>query len=614
MVRRPKRPARVHHVAVGVGQRPTSLPKIATDAVFVAVLDSEEVADLLQAEFFDDDLAVQVVLVGASFVQGLAQTLHGPRRFAAVVVQDQGQGVGVGRAFVRREFHGRGVVEGVVVGDAVGRNHIHLHGVGSALRKEGGEGHDVGFVLLQGSGPRLLLGRAAVDAVFEHATRQRVGAGVGDRHFNGHVLHTAKHALRRAGDVDAGVVFKADGPVREAVPNFRAGSCRVQILGQSQSPAYVESAVPIRLPVVHASRARRGPAVQLTDDAVVLVEQRGARRPSFSHAKLPFVDVPNRGAPSLLLRRTVVFEADFFHVAGGVVDADRACGDCPGRVPTCVLHVEGGRRSLAQFNQGHVGLAAVDQQGAAADALVGGAGVAGAGRGFVVEVVDPVSRVAQTVVRRQKVGRAVVQGVVDQGARTNREAALHDQRHAALFRGPRGAFRAVHVDVAIAAVPKRTAFAVVRPPAQRTVSLNHLADFKGRKGGEGERLAVLHHELVGRHNAGGESAPRFDVAVVEGAKHVLPVGRMQEQHASLRHVVRAKLNGKSRGTGRGNRHAPHPPRTLHRPRPVRHGRPGHVVFHPKTPRRLLEAVGHKIFLRQRLPVQGRKHFGCGPNA
>ena len=220
LLRSSKFSARIHHHTVGVCDGPAAISEVTAHAIFVSVGDAENVAPFFQAEIDRHHFAVRAILVRTAFVEGLAQTLERPRRFAAVVVQHQGQRVVEGGAFVGGELHRGGVVQGVLVRHTVGCGDRHFHGVGAALGSEGRKGHDIRLEGLERPCPRLLLGGAAVDAVFEHAAGQGVFAGVGQRDFNGHLFRTTQHIFRRACDVHAGIVVEGHGAIGVAIPHF----------------------------------------------------------------------------------------------------------------------------------------------------------------------------------------------------------------------------------------------------------------------------------------------------------------------------------------------------------------------------------------------------------
>ena len=230
----------------------------------------------------------------------------------------------------------------------------------------------------------------------------------------------------------------------------------------------------------------------------------------------------------------------------------------------------------------------------------------------MVEVIHPVSRIAEAVVGGQEVRRSVVGGVVHHATRARRKSALHDEGHAALFRRPCRAFRTVDVDVACPAVAKGAPLDVVavRPATEQTVPLNNLVENQRGHGVEVHRLSVFHNQFFSEDDSCGQAPPSFLVAVVQGTQNVCAVGIVQKELASFGHVVLAEADGHAGGAWGVHNHAPHLVALLEGPSAVLVARPCDVVLHAKPPWGFFVTVCDFVFLRQAGAIEGRKHRGC----
>ena len=138
----------------------------------------------------------------------------------------------------------------------------------------------------------------------------------------------------------------------------------------------------------------------------------------------------------------------------------------------------------------------------------------------MVEVVRPRVGVAQAVVGREKIRRAVVGCVVDHGPCACRKTAVHDQRDGLFLNLPIRTFRAVDIDVASATVAEWTCGALGRvqlcfPLEQRAVSLHNLGNGNLAMVAEAHRLPVFHDDLVSLHQTQSQATPLLHAQVIE---------------------------------------------------------------------------------------------------
>ena len=181
----------------------------------------------------------------------------------------------------------------------------------------------------------------------------------------------------------------------------------------------------------------------------------------------------------------------------------------------------------------------------------------------MVEVVGPAVGRAQTVVGRQEIGGAVVVGVVDQCARTGRKAATDNQGDRLVLHLPIVTFRTVDVDVARAAVSKRTCrrhfgLQFSLPAEQRAVALDDLCNFNFARRGNAQGLAVFQHHFSTFHHTQGEAFPIFDIQVIESAHEVRPVAVPNKQLTTFGHGKTREVEAPACGTFCLHAHAPNP--------------------------------------------------------
>ena len=145
--------------------------------------------------------------------------------------------------------------------------------------------------------------------------------------------------------------------------------------------------------------ARRSSAVELSNDAVILIEQWGTGGTAFGNAILPFVDPPNSSTCGIVVVGRIFVDADFLQItrwvvnARGILNRGRVCS-----IPARIEDVVASRRGFIQQQERKIRSAAVFEDFGAANRLVGGAVVARAPLGFVVEHKRPIPHAASEAV------------------------------------------------------------------------------------------------------------------------------------------------------------------------------------------------------------------------
>ena len=510
-----------------------------------------------------------------------------------------------------------GIVQVILVGGAIRVEDLHHQFICTARDCQGGQVDRFGFVLCQIARPAHLLGRPAVQRVTDRGAREVLRTHVRQTHHRVDGVVAAQDLVWQTIHRNARIDVKRHRAIRPAIHHRDAAACWIQPIFQTRVraiarvPAHIEPTVPIRLAIVDAPGASRRPTVKLADDAVILVKKWTARTASFCHTILPLADEPNR-CPSLVRRRRPVFvKTDFFHVPAGVVNACHSGWRRPGSIPPCILDIETGWRNLTQLDQGHITSAVAGLQRAATD-LVGRRAVAArAARRLVIEQIRPIVRVAEAVVCRQEIRRAVLQGVVHQSASANRKCPLNDQGHGTLLGRPGRAFWTVDIDVA---GPGRTEWSAVRRhglgvTVQPTVCVNHLADGELTCECRMERFVVFHDNVLARGHAHREAAPFLVVAVIERTAQVRMIRAVDEEPRTLGQVVLAEQEGDADGFRACKGHAPNPLTALFTPNPMGGRADVHIVVNAKPPRRRLLSIRHRISRTDDLHVQHREGLG-----
>ena len=315
----------------------------------------------------------------------------------------------------------------------------------------------------------------------------------------------------------------------------------------------------------------------------------------------------------------VFFEADLLEVSTRVVDAGGVLHiEAIGPVPAGVKDVVAGGRGLVEEEQAEIGAAAAHQKVGAADHLVGRPGVARAAFRFVVEDEGPVADVpAEAVVGREEERGAVLGGVVDQGAGADGESALHDEGHRALFALPGGAFRAVHIDVAVTAVAVGPTgcteyFGLLGGLAGNVaVGVDHLVHAQGTRVLLSDRHLEFHDQRLSRHESGGQAAPILVVAVVKAADEFDVFAIPEEHPGALGQVEFREAHAHRQGPGGRNDGPPDRHALFRTPLSVLQSQVD-LEFFTKPPWGTLDQVGDGIAGLEGVEVNGGKVLhGCG---
>ena len=138
------------------------------------------------------------------------------------------------------------------------------------------------------------------------------------------------------------------------------------------------------------------------------------------------------------------------------------------------------------------------------------------------------------MVGREEVRRPIVGCVVDKRPGACRESAIHNQCDGLLFHLPIRPFRAVHVDVASAAVAEGSGCTLRRvqfglPLQQGAVPLNHLGNGNLAWVVEAHRFPVFQNDLIAFHQAQRQSTPFLHTQVVERPLELRAICIVDEQ-------------------------------------------------------------------------------------
>ena len=266
---------RQDHIALRVEHGEAALAVFTAHAVSIVVFHLEDVAPLFQAHGNRDHLPVLVVLVGASSVDHRAQPANFPRGLAAVIIEHEFQREVEGLLGKGGELHNGGVVEVVLVLGPIDGEDDHLHFRRAVLSEDGRKGQLGVLVLCEVAGPIHRLLGAAIHRVAQGRRREGVGSEIAEDQFKDHFSTAAKHPVGCLGDADAQVQGKRGhtAGIGVAVEDFRADAERIEELGDAVVEADAHAAVVVELAVVLVAAARGCTAIELADDAVVLVEE-----------------------------------------------------------------------------------------------------------------------------------------------------------------------------------------------------------------------------------------------------------------------------------------------------------------------------------------------------
>ena len=423
------------------------------------------------------------------------------------------------------EFHGDGIIEPILVSGAIDGHHVDVHFRGAIGSGNGGQAEGRHFVLGEVARPVRGLLRSTIHRVADDGGGEGLGAEVAQVDLEDDVASAAQHAFRSAGDTQSEVQRKrGHAPFTGvAVEHFESQAEGVQMLRNAVVEADAHAAIVVELAIVHVAGTGGGSTVQLADDAVVLVKEGRARRSRFSHAVFPLVNPPHRRTGGIVVVRGVFLETDLLEVSTWMVDACGVLhGFCIRSIPAGIEDVVAGRWGFIEHQQAEIRSAAAHQQLCAADGLVGGPSVAGAAFRLVVEDKRPIAHIAtQTVVGGEEQGGAILGGVVDQCAGADGKTAVENEGHRPLLALPGGAFRTVHIDVAVPAVSIGAALLTQgfrhqgRLAGNVPVSVNHLVDAQGHGVFPSLWNLHFHDHAIACHEARGQAAPILHVAVVK---------------------------------------------------------------------------------------------------
>ena len=246
-----------------------------------------------------------------------------------------------------------GVIARCQVGATVRRGHRGAQGEDARWDCDRAQRYRCGVAAREGSCPW---------SASRRSTRDRPVHREGGDHVRTAVADGDRWRYTRGADVPAGTADADRLSIEGHRRRVRVES--VQSVAATPQPCLEQGVAQVEATVivVHVVGACGVTAVELSDQALVLIPESTATATGLGGAILPIEDPPARSTTVGSLSGGGVVEADLLDVTTRMVDGRLAGGEGAAAIPTGIIHVVGGRRCAVQLQKGHIGGAAVDEQ------------------------------------------------------------------------------------------------------------------------------------------------------------------------------------------------------------------------------------------------------------